>query len=369
MEKVITFIVTKTCQLKCKYCYLVGKNNSGQMSWAIAQKAIDYILDNKRLFPEDSVVFDFTGGEPLLNIALIDTITSYVLKCLREKNHPWLHNCSFRITTNGLLYADKKVQNYIRKYQSYLRISISIDGTRQKNDTNRIFPNGEGSYDKIIKNIPLWLKQFPNSVTRMTISSIDAPYIYESAVHLISLGIKNIDISTVVEDVWRDGDEKVVEDELLKLADYLIEHDLWKRIYISSFEKNIGHPQNVEDIATPCGGMTLSIDSQGNFFPCMRFAKYSLRTKKERSIGSIYTGIDKNRIRPLMAIDYQTINIRQCSKCEIATGCKWCPAENYDSSDTGTIFQRTTTICKIHRAKVRAKYYFYKKLESRYGEY
>ena len=30
--KTITFIVTKDCQLACKYCYLVGKNENERMS-------------------------------------------------------------------------------------------------------------------------------------------------------------------------------------------------------------------------------------------------------------------------------------------------------------------------------------------------
>ncbi len=33
--KNITFIVTKDCQLACKYCYLVGKNEKERMSWPI----------------------------------------------------------------------------------------------------------------------------------------------------------------------------------------------------------------------------------------------------------------------------------------------------------------------------------------------
>ena len=32
MAKNITFIVTKDCQLACKYCYLVGKNEKERMS-------------------------------------------------------------------------------------------------------------------------------------------------------------------------------------------------------------------------------------------------------------------------------------------------------------------------------------------------
>ena len=47
MAKNITFIVTKDCQLACKYCYLVGKNTDERMPWSVAKQAIDYILDHE----------------------------------------------------------------------------------------------------------------------------------------------------------------------------------------------------------------------------------------------------------------------------------------------------------------------------------
>lgn len=74
IAKNITFIVTKDCQLACKYCYLVGKNAQERMSWNVAKKAIDFILDREVEFHEESVVWDFIGGEPFLEIELIDKI-------------------------------------------------------------------------------------------------------------------------------------------------------------------------------------------------------------------------------------------------------------------------------------------------------
>ena len=62
--KNITFIVTKDCQLACKYCYLVGKNSKEQMSWEVAKAAIDYIFDHEEEMKEESVIWDFIGGEP-----------------------------------------------------------------------------------------------------------------------------------------------------------------------------------------------------------------------------------------------------------------------------------------------------------------
>ena len=43
----ITFIVTKDCQLACRYCYLVGKNSDERMSWDVAKKAVDYVLNSQ----------------------------------------------------------------------------------------------------------------------------------------------------------------------------------------------------------------------------------------------------------------------------------------------------------------------------------
>ena len=76
--KNITFIVTKDCQLACKYCYLVGKNSKERMTWEVAKAAIDYILDHEDEMKEESVVWDFIGGEPFLEIELIDKICDYL---------------------------------------------------------------------------------------------------------------------------------------------------------------------------------------------------------------------------------------------------------------------------------------------------
>ena len=74
MAKSITFIVTKDCQLACKYCYLVGKNTKERMTWDVAKKAVDFILDHENDFTENSVIWEFIGGEPFLEIELIDKI-------------------------------------------------------------------------------------------------------------------------------------------------------------------------------------------------------------------------------------------------------------------------------------------------------
>lgn len=363
-ERTFTFIVTEACQLKCKYCYLVGKNNAHKMSFDIARKAIDYIFSESYLQNVDRVVFDFIGGEPLLEIKLISDIMAYIVDIMLSQDHKWHSTYEIRITTNGLLYNNANVQDFIERYKEHLSISISIDGNKEKNDKNRIFSIGKGSYNDIIDNIHLWMNQFPNEGTKMTISHDDIPYVYESLKHLIGLGIKRIDVNPVIENVWEKGDEKVFQEQLVQFADYIIDNDLWKQLQISAFDEFIGHPLPAEQKLSPCGTMSLSIDSEGNMFPCIRYADYSLRSKTAKTIGNISYGINKNKMRVMESFVNDIVSPSKCLSCEVASGCKWCPAENYDSSENGSVFVRTTYACEIHKAKVRAKNYYFNKLKT-----
>lgn len=367
IAKDITFIVTKDCQLACKYCYLVGKNTKERMSFETAKKAIDYILSHEydEWFSTQSVVFDFIGGEPFLEIDLIDKICDYLKKEMYACGHHWFDSYRFNFTTNGINFHEKKIQDFIEKNKAHIRVTITIDGTELKHDMNRVYKNsGRGSYKDVVRNIPLYLKLFPDAATKVTISSTDIPYITESVLHLFDLGIHEVNINCVFENVWKEGDDKLFEDQLFKLADTMIDNDLYKENICSFFSEEIGKPLDpVMENGNWCGaGNMLSIDAAGNFYPCTRFAQYSLREKKPIMIGNIETGINKNIIRPFLALTRNSQSTDECFNCEIARGCAWCQGENYDAADTPTIYQRSTAICKMHKARVRANNYYWNKL-------
>lgn len=365
--KSITFIVTKDCQLACKYCYLVGKNETERMSWDVAKMAIDYILDHETDFKEESVIWDFIGGEPFLEIDLIDRICDYIKIELYRRNHHWFDSYRFSFSTNGINYDTEKVQSFIQKNQNHLSIGITIDGTERKHNLNRIWKGvgpERGSYQDVVKNIPLWLSQFPHGATKVTISSADIPYIKESVLHLYSLGIHEVNINCVFENVWKDGDDVLFEEQLIALADEIIDNRLYNDYACSFFMERLGKPLDcVKDNGNWCGaGKMLSIDAAGNFYPCTRFAQYSLRDKKAWIIGNVNDGIDTNKLRPFLTLDRCTQSSEECIICDVAEGCAWCQGENYDAADTPTIYQRATAICKMHKARVRANNYYWNKL-------
>lgn len=84
----ITFIVTADCNLRCKYCYITHKSDSKVMDFEVAKKFIDYILDTSLIRKQEAVVLDFIGGEPLIEVELIDQICDYFKKkLLKEMIH------------------------------------------------------------------------------------------------------------------------------------------------------------------------------------------------------------------------------------------------------------------------------------------
>ena len=67
-------------------------------------------------------------------------------------------------------------------------------------------------------------------------------------------------------------------------------------------------------------------------------------------------------MRPFLTLDRFTQSPRKCIECEVASGCAWCQGENYDAAHTDTIYERSTAICLMHKARVRANNYYWNKL-------
>ncbi|MDF9410055.1 radical SAM peptide maturase, CXXX-repeat target family [Pelotomaculum isophthalicicum JI] len=360
--KEITFCVTEDCNLRCKYCYMTGKNKTNKMTFEIAQRAVDYILKNRDFFNEDAVIWSFIGGEPLLEIDLIDKICDYIKQQMFICEHPWFDQYRFNFSTNGLLYNTEKVQNYISKNQEHLSMGISIDGNKVKHDLQRVRVDGSGSYDDVVKNIKLWQNQLPGNYTKATFTHEDLPFVKDSIINLWNLGIDNVSANVVFENVWHEGDEIIFEKQLIELADYILEKNLWNDYSVRFFSPYIGFPLTKEDLKKNfCGtGKMLAISCKGNFLPCVRFLDISLNNKKGYTIGDVYNGINLDRLRPFLALSLESQSTQECINCDVATGCSWCTGFNYDSADSDTIYQRRTYNCKMHKANIRANKYFWK---------
>lgn len=154
------------------------------------------------------------------------------------------------------------------------------------------------------------------------------------------------------------------EEQLTELADEIIANDLYVENTCSFFAEHIGKPMHRDiDNHNWCGaGKMLAVDAKGMFYPCTRFAQYSLRSKPAWVIGNVKDGIDQNKLRPFLMLDRTTQSTDKCIDCEVASGCAWCQGENFDAAETHTVYQRSTAICRMHKARVRANNYYWNKL-------
>lgn len=170
MEQIV-LNVTENCNLRCKYCFLsetydhTRNRTSKIMEETVAFQALDYFFSKMRIIaeynPGKMCAITFYGGEPLLNFSLVKKCIEYTKK-----------NCPvpfiFNLTTNGLLLKDE-IAEYLAEQGVY--IAVSLDGTKENHDRNRLDSHHSGSYDTIYQNLKVFMQKYPNYL-RINILSV-----------------------------------------------------------------------------------------------------------------------------------------------------------------------------------------------------
>ena len=122
------------------------------MSWEVAKKAIDYFCSHSqdrdvynisgKFMSKEKPDMSFYGGECLVNFNLIKKSVEYI-KSINKSIH-------FRIDTNGTM-IDEKIMKFL--IENDITLQVSIDGPLEEHDKYRVFKNGNGSFNLIIKNL------------------------------------------------------------------------------------------------------------------------------------------------------------------------------------------------------------------------
>lgn len=373
--KNITFQVTDACNLRCTYCYQINKHTN-VMPFEVAKKFIDMLLepddDTKKYFnswDSTAAIIEFIGGEPLLQIDLIDQISDYFVKKAIEVNHPWAVNHRFSICSNGLLYFDPKVQAYIKKHLRNLSFSISIDGNKELHDSCRIQPDGSGSYDIAMAGVRHYIDVLGGDMgSKMTLAPQNIMHTFEAVKSLIENGYDDINLNCVYEEGWTEEHATILYNELKRVADYIIDNGLFKEVSLSIFSENFFRPKELSDTKTWCGGKgesMISVDYKGDIFPCIRYMESSLGDdQKPLIVGNVDDGmLTKQEWCDTHCILTQTTRLSEstdeCINCPIAEGCSDCLAYNYQLY--GLPIKRATFICIMHKARALANAYFWNK--------
>lgn len=376
--KTLTFQVTDACNLCCSYCYQINKGHH-VMPFEIAKQFIDKLLNDDETFQEyiqsqttTGCVLEFIGGEPFLEIKLIDQIIDYFMEQTIILNHPWATKFRVSLSSNGTLYFTPEVQEFIKKHNQHLSLSISIDGNKQLHDNCRVFSDGKGSYDLAISAEQDFGEKYnPNLLSKMTLSPENINYTSNALINLMNNNHNYIYANCIFEQGWTIEHATILYNELKKVANYILENNLETKKGVSILDLPLTDIQKHSRNENWCGGdgRMIAVDWKGDIFPCLRYMESSIgQDQSPYTIGNVYEGIGqtaetKRRIKDL-DVTWESQNPPECIECSVSEGCAWCSAYNYQIF--GTINKRTTFTCDMHKARVLANYYYQNKLAEKY---
>lgn len=374
--KSVTFIVTHQCSLRCTYCYENHKEDK-HMSLDIGKRCVDFLFEedlknSKFINSEDcnGILIDFIGGEPLLEVKLIDSIMDYFLHKAIQLNHRWKTQFAISMSTNGVDLMKPDCLNFIQKWKNKLSINVTIDGNKELHDKCRLFPNGDPSYDIAIKSALYCREIFGDSPTKITLSPDNISYTFEAVKDIIqTLHPSYLHGNPCFEKGWEIEHSTIYYNELKKIADWSIQNRIYENCYITFFDTFLGTPLPDTETKNWCGGTgdMLAFDIDGNIYPCLRYSPVSIpkHLSEPMIIGDIYNGFLKKEcqrkcITCLESITRQSQSTQECLECPIASGCSWCSAYNYEVF--GTPNKRATFICDLHKARCLANNYYWNML-------
>ena len=361
-----TFQVTDDCNLACRYCYQTHKGHR-MMRFDTAKQAIDLMFreshDPESIFSHEKnrgIVFEFIGGEPLMNIGVTRKIMDYVEE--KMDGHPWQMFHRFSFCSNGVLFFSPEVQRMLRDYDGLVSFGITVDGDRELHDSCRVHHDGTGSYDEAIR-AALYLKEhYGSDETKITLCPENIAHTSKAVINMLTLGFPYVWANCVYEEGWTAEHAKILYRQMKDIADYVLEHDLEDRCNVSLFDPD-AFGESTDD-QNWCGGTgkMLSMDADGYFYPCTRYMESSLGGAQPPVIvGSVRDGVyqrpeHKAIYEELCSITKTSQSEEKCVSCPIAGGCSWCSAYNYQVF--GTANRRATFICVMHQARALGTAYY-----------
>ena len=133
------------CNLDCSYCYEEAFRGEHYMSEATAQLLVESLRG--RISAGLDLTVTFYGGEPLLSLDLIRSISEPLLEAAHSKGVKY----SFDLVTNGTLLNRETALKLIPL--GLTGAKFTLDGPREIHDRQRPYASGSGSFDAIVDNI------------------------------------------------------------------------------------------------------------------------------------------------------------------------------------------------------------------------
>jgi|CZCB01.1.fsa_nt_gi uncharacterized protein len=354
--KAICLHVSHACNLKCSYCFvskawdpLTGRpqDRVTLMPPEVGMRAVDLMI--RESGPVTNLEVDFFGGEPLLNFDTVVAIVEYAKSAAAAANK----SIHFSLTTNAVGLTPEIV-HYMDKNE--FSVILSLDGRPETHNHWRRFPDGTGSYDRVVDGINVYLQHssFRDYYVRGTYTSANLDF-SEDVRFINQLGIDRISMEPVVS--ANEGDYGLKQEHLSELrrqyellVDYYSERARLGRPF-EFFHFNLGalEGQCSERRLLGCGAgyQYIAATPSGELYPCHQFVG-----NESFVLGDVWSGIKKREVAEMFR-HTSILEKRNCRSCWARYLCSGgCHAVSYRSS--GDIAGVDDVACEITRMRLEA---------------
>ena len=330
--RMITFNVTEECSYRCSYCIYSGNyenvrtHSRKRIRFNTAKKTIDYLVQwishKKRKLKYNSVNIGFYGGEPLLEIHLIEKIMAYTQKRFRDKELRDKFVAKFSMTTNGYL-LEGNILELMVKYN--VTLDISLDGPKEEHDKFRVTRGGKGTWDTIMKNLKEIRLKYPGFYENNVkfLCTLHPLHDFARIDDFFSDTRNHIAVDTVIANsVSLEALKESIKTKILahmkKQESFLLYKMMSNRLDSRLKYKEISDNTKFTAICMP-GEWKLFIDTEGRFHFCEKI-------KTDFSIGNVDNGFDFDKIRQIYRAWSELVIKNRCWECSVWSFCNVCLA-------------------------------------------
>mgnify|MGYP002732706246 FL=1 len=340
------------CNLACKYCYYLEKNNLYQNSHRhlmsdemLEQFTREYI--EAQTMPQ--VLFTWHGGEPLMR-----SIDFYKKALALQKKYAHGKQIDNVIQTNGTLLTDEWCEFFAK---NHWLVGISIDGPQEYHDHYRVTPAGKPSWEKVMQGISLLKKHRVEWNAMAVANAYNAEHPLEFYHFFRDNGCQYLQFTPIVERLTEHEDGRTLaslaDDREIPLADASVTPQQWGNFLCTIFDDWVRHDVGKTFVeifdctlanwmgvlpgicaySKECGHAGV-MEHNGDVYSCDHFVfpEYKLGNIRELSLIDMLYGEKQQAFSRLK----HTSLPRQCKECDMEFACHGeCPKNRFEKDKYG----------------------------------
>ena len=340
------------CNLACKYCYYLEKNNLYQNSHRhlmsdemLEQFTREYI--EAQTMPQ--VLFTWHGGEPLMR-----SIDFYKKALELQKKYANGKQIDNVIQTNGTLLTNEWCEFFAK---NHWLVGISIDGPQEYHDHYRVTPDGKPSWEKVMQGISLLKKHRVEWNAMAVVNAYNAEHPLEFYHFFRDNGCHYLQFTPIVERLTEHEDGRTLaslaDDREIPLADASVTPQQWGNFLCTIFDDWVRHDVGKTFVeifdctlanwmgvlpgicaySKECGHAGV-MEHNGDVYSCDHFVfpEYKLGNIREQSLIDMLYGEKQQAFRRLTHPSLP----RQCKECDMEFACHGeCPKNRFEKDKYG----------------------------------